>query len=97
MQTRHPAWRDINWTPLLIVISSAYLISLATYAVVGYAHSDLELDLAVVLSFLASAALMATIALVIFGREDVAKRWLIVGMVLLLCMLALRVWIYLRA
>ena len=95
---RPPAWRDINWTPLLMVISSAYLISLATYSVIMYSGSfELESKLGFVFSFLASTAFLATIALVIFRREDMGKKSLVVGMLLLLCMIALRTSVYLRA
>jgi hypothetical protein len=82
-----------------MVISSAYLISLATYAVIspfGGGSFELEAKLGYVLSFLASTAFLATIALVIFRREDMGKKLLVVGMVLLLCMIALRASVYLR-
>lgn len=90
--------KEIEWTPLLIVIGAAYLISLSMYGTLSLYGSefDLEADLILVLSFLGSTALIATIALVIYRKEDLAKKSLIIGMVLLICMLALRASVYLR-
>ena len=90
---------EIEWTPLLIVIGAAYLISLSLGTIVTWRTDsfELETDLSFVLSFLASTALIATIAFVIYKREDWGKMSLIIGMVLIICMLALRTSVYLRA
>ena len=89
----------IEWTPLLIVLGAAYLLALSLGGVVTVWSGDsfkLERDLSIILSFMASAALMATIALVIYEREDLGKKSLIIGMVFIICMLALRTSVYLR-
>ena len=99
--TQSASKKEIEWTPLLIVIGAAYLISLSMYGgVLGVSRSDsfgLEGDLCIILSFLASTALIVTIALVIYQKEDLGKKSLIIGMVFIICMLALRTSVYLRA
>ena len=90
----------IEWTPLLIVIGAAYLISLSLSGVITVWGSDsfeLEGDLSIILGFLASTALIVTMALVIYQKEDLGKKSLIIGMVFIICMLALRTSVYLRA
>jgi len=89
-------WRDVNWTPLLIVIASAYLVGLARYGIVVYSYGSysLETKVSVILSFLASTAFIATIALVIYRREDLSKLSLITGMVILVLLLAVGVTTY---
>jgi hypothetical protein len=89
-------WRDVNWTPLLIVIASAYLVGLARYGIVVYSYGSysLETKVSVILSFLASTAFIATIALVIYRREDLSRLSLITGMVILVLLLAVGVTTY---
>jgi len=97
-QLRNSARRDINWIPLLIVIASAYLIGVAQYGVFGYGGaSSLEEKAFIVLGFLASAFFVVTIAFVVFRREDLGKVFLVIGMAFLILMLAIKVWIYIRA
>ena len=91
--------KEIEWTPLMIVIGAAYLISLSMYGVDSLWGGDsfgLESDLSIILSFLASTAFIVTIASVIYEREDLGKKSLIIGMILIICMLALRASVYLR-
>ena len=94
---------EIEWTPLLIVIGAAFLISLAAYGEISiwspYSPDSFELErnLSVVLGFLASTVLIAAIALVICQKEDQGKKSLITGMVLIVCMLALKASVYLRS
>ena len=91
------AKKEIEWTPLLIVIGAAYLISMSVYLLSGQSNTyELEFDLSVILSFLISTSFIVTIALVICQKEDLAKKSLIAGMVFLICGLALRTWVLLR-
>jgi len=92
--------REVNWMPLLIVIGAAYLISMSLYTVtLGLYGNDykLESQLSLILSFIGSTALIATIASVIYSREDMAKKLLLLGMLLLIIQIALRTSVYLRA
>ena len=83
---------------MLIVIASAYLIGVAQYGVFGYGGaSSLEEKAFIVLGFLASAFFVVTIAFVVFRREDLGKVFLVIGMAFLILMLAIKVWIYIRA
>lgn len=79
-------WRAVNWTPLLMVIASVYLASLGRYGFVvypsGYGFSW-QTKVSVVLSFLATIAFLATVALVVYRREDLGKQSLVAGLVLL--------------
>ena len=99
VEEQHPK-REVNWMPLLIVIVAAYLISVSLWAFPATSWNygyKLEFQLGIVLSFLAGAVLVATIALVIFSREGLAKKSLIVGMIILICLLAIKTEVYLRA
>ncbi|HIH00955.1 TPA: hypothetical protein HA259_02565 [Thermoplasmata archaeon] len=89
---------EIEWTPLLIVIGAAYLISLSLYGAINVPRDtfELESDLSVILGFLIITALIVTIASVIYKKEDLGKMSLIIGMVLIICMFALRASVYLR-
>ena len=94
---RSSAKKEIEWTPLLIVIGAAYLTSMSMYLLsVPSSIFELEFDLSIILSFLVSTSLIVTIALVIYRKEDLAKKSLIIGMGLLICGLALRTSVYLR-
>ena len=91
--------KGIEWTPLLIVIGAAYLVSLSVSGIIGIWSNDsfeLERDLSFVLSFLASASLIVAIAFTIYKKEDLGKKSLVIGAVLIICMLALRASVYLR-
>lgn len=95
--------REIEWTPLITVIGAVFLISLAAYGEISvwspYSPDSfgLERDLSVILGFLASTALIATIALVVYQKESQGKKFLIIGMALIVCMLALKASVYLRS
>jgi len=94
---RRSPWRDINWIPLMIVIASVYLISVAQYGVLGYGGAySLEEKAYIVLGFLASTFFVVTIAFVLYRREDLGKVFLIIGMALIILMLAIKAWIYIR-
>ena len=94
---------EIEGTPLLIVISAALLISLAAYGEISFWSPyspysfELERNLSVIVGFLASTALIAAMALVIYQKESQGKKSLIIGMVLVICMLALKASVYLRS
>lgn len=94
-QLRNSARRDINWIPLIMVIASAYLISVAQYGIIGYGGAfSLEEKALLVLSFLASAFFVVTVASVVYRREDLGKVFLVIGMAFLILALATKVWIY---
>ena len=93
--------RNIDWMPLLIVIGAVYLISVTIgYGTLSYdgfyIDYNLEFQINLILVFLASTILIATIALVVYSRVDLAKKMLIVGMVILILILAIRTEVYLR-
>ena len=81
----------------MIVIASVYLISVAQYGVLGYGGAySLEEKAYIVLGFLASTFFVVTIAFVLYRREDLGKVFLIIGMALIILMLAIKAWIYIR-
>ena len=95
---RQSPWRDINWIPLMIVIASMYLVSVASYGTVSLYYgvaSSLAEKAYVVLSFLAGTIFILTIALVVYRRVDLGKISLIIGMAFLILMFAIRASVFL--
>lgn len=94
--------RIINWMPLLIVIGAVSLASLSiTLQLVspygGGSDYGLDFKIALILGFLSFTAFTVTIALVVYSREDQAKRCLVLGIVLIILLIAIRTEVYLRA
>jgi len=95
---RRSPWSDINWIPLMIVIASMYLVSVASYGTLSLYYgvaSSLADKAYIVLSFLASAIFIVTIVLVVYRRVDLGKIFLVIGMAFLILMLAIRASVYL--
>ena len=93
--------RGIDWTALLIVIAAIPLVSLSiaygTSNFFGSSGYEVESKTSLVLSFVAATIFLATIALVVYSREYEAKKWLIIGMIVLIFIIAIRTEVYLRA
>ena len=93
--------RVINWMPLLMVIGAVSLASLSiTFQLPApyYGSGDYGLDIKImlILGFLSFTAFSVTIALVVYSQEDLAKKCLVVGIVMIILLIAIRTEVHLR-
>jgi cell division protein FtsW (lipid II flippase) len=92
--------RTTDWIPLLIVLGAVYMLTASMvygFSMWGSDDYRLESQISVVLQFVAATIFIVTIALVVYSREHEAKKWLIVGMTIVVLLLAIRTELYLRA
>lgn len=99
----HGFGRGIDWMPLLIVIGAVYLLSSAivygTLSIGGYYGGDYELEFQInlILGFVASTLFIVAIGSVVYSRIELAKKLLVVGMLIVVIIFAIRTEVYLRA